>query len=202
MTLRPPQKYSQNCSLTLIVVNTNYLFMRFMFLITVLALLPVTALAEKVTILPVSYQIAKTDIRSADAAPLSENEDTVGFKTDTEEQEPKRNRLSPEAFWATFGVTGALLAGWAITESIVFNRHNTLEAGDRDRAYWDTTQNLQKVEWALFSAAGAGVAATIVLLFFTNFDEENDKMKGESQAFSVAPAALENGGMMMFHKKF
>ncbi len=140
---------------------------------------------------------------------FSRKEAAVGpepiMETDTTAKEPEsvsRNRVSPKVFWPVLGVTGALLAGWAATEIVVYKRYEALKSGGKDKAYWDTTNTLQKLDLALVCLAGAGVVATGVLLFLTDFENENEKAKDQSRAFSIAPVALENGGMMMIHKKF
>ncbi|MCB9558210.1 MAG: tetratricopeptide repeat protein [Deltaproteobacteria bacterium] len=87
-----------------------------------------------------------------------------------------RKRLRPLWFWTTSALSGALLAGAAITGGLALSKKSraddsSLPLNERQAAV-DSGKTLQRTSTVLFIGAGAAAASAVALFFFTRFGTE------------------------------
>lgn len=113
-------------------------------------------------------------------------------------------KLGPVPFYVSAAVTGALLISWGVTDAVVHSRYEELRDDDMEREDWlekrDSARSLQTADRVLLGIAAAGVLATGVLFFLTDFDREVEQENPGIRA--VGPTAFKGGGGLSIAGEF
>ena len=104
-------------------------------------------------------------------------------------------QLSPVPFYITAGATVALTATALVLDKVVADRWERLSDGDEDVDYWEKSRTLQKVDRAVIGFACAGVVATGVLFFLTDF--KGDEADGEGAVSIEVGVASDSAGAIV-----
>ncbi|MCP4678918.1 MAG: hypothetical protein GY854_26200 [Deltaproteobacteria bacterium] len=141
--------------------------------------------------------VKEEDPEEKDEEPVKE------YEYEKLEPEKEQEGLAPTAFYISAGVTGALALTWGIIDLVVYSRYKKLDAGTKkSNDYWETTKSLKGADWAFMGMTAAGLVTTGVLFFLTNFDKKKQETTQDDPDITLAPAVLENGGMMTIGGRF
>ena len=132
-------------------------------------------------------------------------EDGPGENGPANQATPKDGKkLGPVPFYVSAAATGALLISWGVTDAVVHSRYEELRDDDMEREDWlekrDSARSLQTADRVLLGIAAAGVLATGVLFFLTDFDREVEEENPGVRA--VGPTAFEGGGGLSIAGEF
>ncbi len=111
------------------------------------------------------------------------------------DEKKRRNRLSPVPFIITTGATLAFGLSWIAVDAKVTSKYDAAEA-NQSESLKEEGEKLQKVDGALLGFTLGGVAASLVLLYFTGFKKESEQKKPADRVKlgSIAPVVMNNGG--------
>ncbi|MFH1435694.1 MAG: PEGA domain-containing protein [Pseudomonadota bacterium] len=99
----------------------------------------------------------------------------------TEEKKKKKKKpVKTSAFYGMVGATGALLAGTAVVCGLALQKHNEYEGADSNdldlrKSLADEGKMLNLVSNVMIGVTAASAAATLVLVFFTDFKKKKEK---------------------------
>ena len=138
--------------------------------------------------------------------PAEEPESTESAQEEdtTDEPEPAGTKISPTAFWVSLGVTGALIVGSVITETVFHSRYGSMEdeePWERSQSDWDSLHNLQVFGRVLLGVTALGVVTTAVLFLLTDF-EKDEEGKEKTVSLTMGPSAALDGGAVSLEWRF
>jgi hypothetical protein len=96
----------------------------------------------------------------------------------TAKEPPDEPGLEPLAFWTVMGSTAGVLAASAVTGGLVLarrSRYDGMDVEDDWRSFRSVTRRLAVATDVLWAVGGAGIVATVVLAFLTDFQPRKDE---------------------------